>query len=112
LAEALSVLAAWSFNYRTCLVWVKPTIGAGYYVRSRHELLLVAMRGNLPAPAESTRPDSVIEAPRGAHSEKPSVVLDLIDAAYPGLPKVELFSRQPRPGWAAWGDQARRLVAV
>jgi N6-adenosine-specific RNA methylase IME4 len=25
---------------------------------------------------------------------------------YPELPKIELFARHARPGWAAWGNQA------
>jgi len=24
---------------------------------------------------------------------------------YPELPKIELFARQTRPGWQAWGNQ-------
>lgn len=107
LAEALHVIRWWNFDYRTSLVWVKPSVGPGYYVRTRHELLLVAMRGEFPAPPPAARPDSVFEAPRGEHSVKPGCVYDLIDAAYPDLPKVEMFARGPaREGWTAWGDQA------
>jgi N6-adenosine-specific RNA methylase IME4 len=105
LPEALEVLNAWGFTYRTCAVWVKDRIGMGYYFRQRHELLLVGIRGNLPVPAEGSRPDSVIEAPRLAHSQKPPVVHDLIDAMYPGIPKVELFARIQRPGWYCWGNE-------
>lgn len=42
------------------------------------------------------------EARRGAHSEKPAVFADLIEQMSPG-PYVELFARQPRLGWDAWG---------
>lgn len=41
-------------------------------------------------------------APRGAHSEKPSLFADLIERMSPG-PYVELFARQPRLGWDSWG---------
>ncbi len=105
LHEAMSVLDAWDFEYRTCLVWVKDKIGMGYYARQRHELLLVARRGNLPVPAAELRPDSVIEAPRGEHSAKPIAAHEIIERCWPGLPKVELFARRARPGWVAWGDQ-------
>jgi N6-adenosine-specific RNA methylase IME4 len=30
----------------------------------------------------------------------------MIEAAYPGLPKIELFSRSPRDGWSGWGNQS------
>ena len=47
LAEAMQVVEAWGFTYRTCAVWVKDRIGMGYYFRQRHELLLV---GNARSP--------------------------------------------------------------
>ena len=106
LAEAMRVLDAWDFSYRTCMVWVKDRVGMGYYARQRHELLLIAVRGKPETPIESARPDSVIEAPRGAHSAKPERVYEVIEAMYPHLPKVELFARNQRDGWAAWGNQA------
>jgi N6-adenosine-specific RNA methylase IME4 len=106
LGECFEVLKAWGFDYRTCAVWAKDRIGMGYYFRSQHELLLVAKRGEPPAPAESDRRSSVIHAPRGEHSAKPVEFYELIEGMYPDLPKIELFSRSPRDGWVAWGNQA------
>ena len=105
LTEALEVLQAWGFEYATCAVWVKPSIGMGYYFRQRHELLLVGKRGALPTPDAEDRPDSVIEAASGTHSEKPEKVYELLERMYPLLDRVELFARQARPGWASWGNQ-------
>lgn len=106
LAECMSVIEAWGFDYRTNLVWVKDKIGMGYYARNQHELLLVARRGELPPPKESDRISSVVHADRGAHSVKPAVFYELIESWYPGQPRIELFSRMARPGWDAWGNQA------
>ena len=106
LEEALRVVACWGFSYRTCMVWVKDRIGMGYYARQQHELLLIATRGNIPPPEESARPASVISAPRKAHSAKPLEVYELIERAYPTLPKIELFARTVRQGWDRWGFEA------
>jgi N6-adenosine-specific RNA methylase IME4 len=106
LAEAMRVLEAWQLTYRTCAVWVKSQLGMGYYFRQRHELLLVATRGEPPTPKPSNRPQSVIEAPRGKHSAKPTVVYDLIEKMYPDLPRIELFARTAREGWDRWGNEA------
>ena len=84
----------------------------GFFVRNRHELLLIGTRGDIPHPAPSARPDSVIEAPRGQHSEKPVEAYELIERMYPELPKIELFARAAREGWAAWGNQAPGAVAA
>lgn len=106
LAEAMSVIEAWGFTYRSSAVWVKPQLGMGYYFRQQHELLLVATRGNIPAPAPADRPRSVVTADRLEHSAKPSDFAEAIERMYPTLPKIELFCRAPRDGWAVWGNQS------
>lgn len=105
LAECMEVIEAWGFTYRTSMVWVKDKIGMGYYARNRHELLLIARRGSPGTPDPGNRPDSIIEAPRQAHSAKPPVVYELIEKMYPDLKKIELFCRVPREGWASWGNE-------
>lgn len=106
LHEAFEVLDAWGFSYRTCAVWDKLKIGMGYYFRQQHELLLVAVRGNPPTPLPANRPGSVFSFPRGAHSAKPVECYEMIEAMYPELPKLEMFCRSPRDGWAVWGNQS------
>lgn len=106
LEEALEVIKAWGFNYRTNMVWVKDKIGMGYYARQRHELLLFATFGSPRTPDPSTRPDSVVESPREEHSKKPDIFYSLIERMYPDHKKIELFSRKPREGWKAWGFEA------
>lgn len=64
------------------------------------------MRGDMLSPLPENRPASIIHAPRGKHSEKPRFVHKLIERMYPELPKIELFARAERPGWASWGNQA------
>jgi N6-adenosine-specific RNA methylase IME4 len=93
------------------MVWVKDVIGMGYHARERHEILLIAKRGELPPPAVENRPDSVVDAPRLEHSAKPPVFYDIIDRMYPGVRKIELFGRAPedRPLWATWGNQAQTM---
>jgi N6-adenosine-specific RNA methylase IME4 len=79
----------------------------GYYFRQRHELLLIGKRGRgLSMPEPTDRPDSVIEAERGKHSEKPALVYEHLERMFPIATKVELFARTRRDGWAAWGNQA------
>lgn len=106
LAEAMEVVTAWGFTYRTCAVWVKDKIGMGHYYRQRHELLLVATRGAIPAPEPQVRPDSVISAPRLEHSAKPETARQQIEGMYPGFQRIELFARKELEGWDVWGNQA------
>jgi N6-adenosine-specific RNA methylase IME4/ParB-like chromosome segregation protein Spo0J len=106
LPQALEVMKVWGFKYVSGCCWAKNHAGTGYWFRNRHELLLVGTRGNVPAPAPGTQWDSLIEAPVGEHSVKPDWWLELIEAYFPTLPKIELNRRGPaRPGWDAWGNE-------
>jgi len=106
LIESVQVLDSWGFEYRTCAIWDKKKIGMGYYFRQQHEILLVATKGNIPVPPPSARHSSVISIDRAGHSVKPDDFYEIIENMYPELPKIELFCRDPRKGWAVWGNQA------
>lgn len=105
LIEGIEILHQWGFEYRTCMVWIKDKIGMGYYARQRHELLLIGSKGEMPCPLPENRPDSVMEAPRGKHSEKPDLIYEHLEKMYPEFEKIELFSRNKREGWQSWGNQ-------
>lgn len=112
LPEALQVVSAWGFSFKTSMVWDKQVAGQGAYCRQMHETLLIATKGQVPEVPFSARPPSVLKYARLEHSRKPREVCDLIDAMYPELPKVELFCRgEPSPGiagspaWAGWGNE-------
>lgn len=106
LPQALSVMAAWGFAYKSHTIWRKDRQGTGYWFRNEHELLLVGTRGKIPAPAMGTQFPSVIEALVGQHSAKPEKFYEIIEAYFPSLPKIELNARQAREGWVRWGYEA------
>ncbi len=105
LPEALKVITAWGFIYKTHMVWIKDKIGTGYYFRGKHELLLVAVKGNPLIPEEKDRPDSVLIAPRTTHSTKPEQIYSIIERMYPNSQYLELFARNTREGWKSWGNE-------
>lgn len=105
LQDAILVMKEWGFEYKTNMVWIKDRIGTGHWVRGKHELLLIGKKGKMSTPAESTRPESVIVAPRMNHSAKPEVVYNIIEAMYPFGKYLELFARKQRKGWNAWGAE-------
>jgi N6-adenosine-specific RNA methylase IME4 len=105
LKDALRVMEAWGFKYKTNIVWVKDKIGLGFYVRGQHELLLIGTKGKMSPPEESRRVSSVLISPSSGHSVKPEAVYDLIEGMYPESKFLELFARNKREGWTAWGKQ-------
>lgn len=106
LREALVVMEAWGFEYRTGAVWVKEKIGMGYYFREQHELLLVGKKGDIGVPLPENRHSSVIMAPRLEHSAKPEKVYDLIETMYPRERYLDVFAApggKKREKWVRFG---------
>lgn len=83
LAQALEVMAAWDFDYKTCAVWDKQVLCHGYWFRGQHELLLIGTRGKkIPCPAHGTQWESIITERRTGHSTKPEQAYALIEAFF------------------------------
>lgn len=105
LVEALEVMAAWNFEYKTNLVWDKQKIGMGYWFRGQHELLLVGARGKVSPPKPAARISSVLRKARGRHSAKPDAIRRWAVEAFPEARRIELFARTTAEGFTAWGNQ-------
>lgn len=112
LDEAMAVMRAWRFDYRTCMVWDKEIIGMGYWFRGQHELLLVGVNGKFKPPEQSLRISSVYKERRGKHSKKPDAIRDYISSWYPDKRKIELFAREKTPGWDVWGNEVENTVHI
>ena len=111
---ALRLGKVWGFNYVTDLfVWDKgERIGMGYHTRKQAELCLLFNRGKgLPVKSHGVR--QIIRAPKREHSRKPDEQYDALDELYgTDLRRLELFARQQRPGWTAWGLETAKFGAV
>ena len=108
--EALEVVKAWGFNYKTMITWEKTNKDCmGYWFRVCTEHLIVATKGNIKSFRRMER--TLYSSPRGRHSEKPDYFRKLIS----GLnfnPKIELFARPEKDlfgekteGWDVWGNE-------
>ena len=103
--EALEVMDAWGFNYKTQAVWDKKNLGVGYWFRGQHELLLLGVKGDVHPPDQQHRRSSVFSEQSTVHSKKPKKVRAHIEQAHPDADKLELFSRDSRVGWEVFGDE-------
>jgi len=107
LLEALKVMEAWGFTYKTHAMWDKTWIGMGYWFRGQHELLLVGVKGKFSPPIPTLRESSVFREKKGKHSAKPSYFRDLITRQHSDAKKIELFARESFSGWDAWGNEIK-----
>lgn len=120
LLEALDVIDAWGFTYKTHAIWDKEKMGMGYWFRGQHELLLVATKGTFSPPEQGVRVSSVIRQNRGKHSQKPMSFRDMISNWFPDKEKLELFARTREgmfgnyeyEGWDVYGNQAENSIKL
>jgi N6-adenosine-specific RNA methylase IME4 len=111
--EALSVMQAWGFKYKSNIVWHKVRKdggpdgrGVGFYFRNVTELLLFGIKGkNARTLAPGRRQVNYLATRKREHSRKPDEQYDIIESCSPG-PYLELFARGSREGWFGWGNQA------
>jgi N6-adenosine-specific RNA methylase IME4 len=118
------VIKAWGFRYVTGGAWFKRTItgkaafGPGYRVRSTCEPFLLSINGNPQTMGRRQRNviESIVENAfdglRREHSHKPEEAFAWCERYMPGARRLELFSRQSRPGWDSWGLQAGKFDPV
>ena len=119
--DAIAIMEAWGFKYKTQQAWDKMKLGTGYWAVDQHEILLVGTRGEpedpyeillvgtrgkIPCPAPGTQWPSIVRERKRGHSVKPEWAYQMIETHFPNVPKCELFARQARPGWDCWGAEA------
>lgn len=108
LPQALEVMAAWGFTFKTAGHWSKKTVngkqamGTGYLLRCAGEPFLI---GTVGAPQTTRAVRSVIEGVAREHSRKPEEAYAAAEQLCPKAWRLELFSRCERPGWDVMGDQ-------
>lgn len=105
LIEALMVMKAWGYTYKTQAVWDKKSIGMGYWFRGQHEILLIGVKGKISPPCSKFRVSSVYSEKKTKHSKKPDFFRNLIGNIFPECSKIELFARQHADGWDCWGNE-------
>ena len=132
LPEALKVIEAWGFVYRTiAFAWVKTNkrqsmeqssflpvdkidrfYGIGHWTASNVELCLGALPTNGRLNRVNKDVSQVVLAPRREHSRKPDEVRGRIERLCGNVPRVELFARQKTDGWDVWGNEVESDVEI
>ena len=119
LEVAFDVIKTWGFRFKTVgFYWVKENIkspgfftGLGYYTRANPEQCLLATRGvGLKRMDRSVQ--RLIVAPRGRHSEKPIEAYRRIERLFGNVNRIELFARQRRAGWNAFGNEVEGSIRL
>ena len=111
LPDALTVMKGWGFTYKSdLLTWNKmtktgkPTFGMGYTTRKNTETVIFGTRGQgLKVIDHGVRQG--FSAPVREHSRKPDEAFDALERLFGQVRRIELFAREKRVGWDAWGNE-------
>lgn len=112
LHDAFATMHAWGFEYKTRIAWRKTTargkvrMGPGYIVRSMHEDVLI---GSIGSPVYAKALPSIFDGLAREHSRKPDEFFRLIEQFAPAARRADVFSRETRPGWDSFGDEAGKF---
>ena len=118
LKEALKVIKAWGFKYKTvAFVWIKQNksgngwfFGLGFWTRGNAEICLLATKGK--PKRLSKRVHQLIISPLMEHSRKPNEAREKIVELVGELPRLELFAREKTDGWDVWGNEVKNDVNI
>jgi N6-adenosine-specific RNA methylase IME4 len=99
-------MALWAKQSRAGEKWA---FGTGHVLRSAAEFFLIGTFGRPPVLSHGER--NLVVAPVREHSRKPDVLHDVMLRLYGG-PGAELFAREAREGWEAWGNELGRFDAI
>lgn len=126
LDQALRIMKAWGFTYKTGGAWLKRTVtdksafGTGYIFRSSTEPFLIGTIGAPECRVKNQRneiitltdeelfwnfPDGVLSA-RREHSRKPPEAREILERMFPRYFKAELFATEPWGGNDIWAPKA------
>lgn len=115
LRRAFGVMKACGFEFKTAGHWVKKTkhgklaFGTGYLLRAAGEPFLV---GTIGAPKVSKSCRSIIEGAVREHSRKPDEAYQWAERLMPHARRADLFARETRHGWNAWGNEATKFNEI
>lgn len=108
LPMALRLLEAWGFRYVCTMVWHKPggfqPFGLPQY---NCEFALYARRGT-PTFIDTKAFPCCFSAPRREHSRKPDEFYEIVARVTAG-PRIDIFSRESRPGFDTFGNEAGKF---
>ncbi len=107
LKDGLKVMEEWGFRYITTITWAKDRFGLGQYFRGQTEHCLFGVKGKTPyktIEGKRQQGTTLITAKRTKHSKKPNEMYEYIErVSYE--PYIELFARNRRKNWDAWGNE-------
>jgi N6-adenosine-specific RNA methylase IME4 len=109
LPAGLNLFRDWGVKYQCLMTWVKPSGFTPFSWMYNTEHVLFGRIGNLQLNRMGIKLS--FEAPVTGHSRKPDEFFRIVRQASPE-PRINLFAREQRPGFYAWGKEVNDKLAT
>lgn len=106
LPEGLRLFEKWGVKYQCVLTWVKSTGMTPFSWMYNTEHVLFGRIGNLDLLRYGVKLS--FGGKKREHSRKPESFYEIVRLASP-RPRLELFAREKRKGFDAWGDEVKKF---
>lgn len=108
LKYGFKIMDEWGFIYLAPITWVKPS-GHGNWFVSRTQTCLFGYKDKCIFNNERYKPTVFFSGLPKRHSQKPAGFYSLIESIS-DEPRIELFARDRREGWDAYGDELSKTI--
>lgn len=115
LAESENYMHQHGYRRHCRMIWNKlGGVAPAFTVRFSHEYLLWFYKEQFVPIATQSRGifSTVFEERSREHSRKPECSYRMIESLYPDALKMDVFSREHRPGWLQYGDQTDHFERI
>lgn len=112
LLDMEAAMAELGYRRHVRMVWDKGTgLSPAFTVQYSHEYLVWYYKGKFQPVNPNYRGSfkSCFRSPVRQHSRKPDFAYMMLDAMFLGKTKMDVFAREKRNGWLAWGNEINKF---
>lgn len=112
LLDAETEMKSRGYHLHARMIWDKGNgVAPAFTIRYSHEYLLWYTKNGLMKVDHGQRGKytTIIRERSREHSRKPDSAYLLAETLYPQASRMDVFARESRPGWTAWGNETSKF---
>lgn len=107
----LKLIESWGFKYHVTITWDKTNGVSLNGIQRRTEMILYGYKGRMGINQKGRFIPTLIREKLKEHSRKPDVFYAILKRNTQS-PRIDIFARQRRTGFDAWGDEISKDIQM